>query len=202
MYARNVGKTKFYISIFTCAVIRAIHLERLGFLSTQDINLAFRLFVRRSHPNIVYSDNSKTFIALSRHLSEKLLFCRPIWKFIDPRAPLVVGRWERLIKSVILRLRKTLGLYPVTVVELTTVLTEIQHSITLTYLSNNPEYDVIIELRSLISSEGFFITKAAIYIEQASKVYPYHALSQAQGTILEYFWQVWRNEYLTSLPSN
>ena len=46
------------------------------------------------------------------------------------------------------------------------------------------------------------ITKAAISIEQTSKAHPYHALSQAQGTILEHFWLVWRNEYLTNLPSN
>ena len=39
-------------------------------------------------------------------------------------------------------------------------------------------------------------------MRKASKAHPYHALSQAQGTILEHFWQVWRNEYLTSLPSN
>ena len=63
------------------------------------------------------------------------------------------------------------------------------------YISDNAEYDVI-------TPEGFLITKSAIFIEQASKAYPYHALSQAQGTILEHFWQVWRNEYLTNLPSN
>ena len=83
-------------------------------------------------------------------------------------------------------------------VKLTTVLTEIEHCINsrpLTYISDNPEYDVI-------TPEGFLIIKAAISIEQGSKAHPYHALSQAQGTILEHFWQVWRNEYLTNLPSN
>ena len=65
----------------------------------------------------------------------------------------------------------------------------------LTYISDNPEYDVI-------TSEGFLITKIAISIEQASKAHPYHTLSQTQGTIFEHFWQVWRNEYLTNLLSN
>ena len=43
-------------------------------------------------------------------------------------------------------LRKTLGLHLITVVELTTVLTEIEHCINsrpITYISDNPEYDVI-----------------------------------------------------------
>ena len=199
LYARDAGKTKFYILLFTCAVIRAVHLELIGPLSTQDTVLAFRRFVScRGHPNIVYSDNSKTFIALSRHLSEKLFFFRPTWKFITPRVPWVGGWWEGLILSVKKGLRKTLGLRLITVVELTTVLTEIEHCINcrpLTYISDNPEYDVI-------TPEGFLITKAAISSEQASKAHPYHALSQAQGTILEHFWQVWRNEYLTNLPSN
>ena len=198
LYARDACKTKFYILLFTCAVIRAVHLELVGSLSTQDTVLTFRRFVsRRGHLNIVYSDNSKTFIALSRHLSEKLFFFRPTWKFITPRAPWVGGWWERLIQSVKKGLRKTLGLRLITVVELTTVLTEIEHCINsrpLTYISDSPEYDVI--------TEGFFISKTAISIEQASKAHPYHALSQAQGTILEHFCQVWQNEYLTSLPSN
>ena len=153
---------------------------------------------RRGHPNIVYPDNSKTFIALSRHLSEKLFFFRPTWKFITLRAPWVGGWWEPLIQSVKKGLRKTLGLRLITVVEFTTVLTEIENCINsrpLTYISDNPEYDVI-------TPKGFLITKAAISIEQALKYHPYHALSQAQGTILEHFWHVWRNEYLTNLPSN
>ena len=92
LYARDAGKTKFYILLFTCAVIRGMHLELVGSSSTQDTVLAFRRFVsRRGHPNIVYSDNSKTFIALNRHLSEKLFFFRPTWTFITPRAPWVGG---------------------------------------------------------------------------------------------------------------
>ena len=130
LYARDAGKNKFYFLLFTCAVIRAVHLELVGSLSTQDTILTFRRFVaRRGHPNIVYSDNLKTFIALSRHLSEKLFFCRPTWKFIALRAPWVGGWWERLIQSVKNELRKTLGLHLITVVKLTTVLTEIEHCI-------------------------------------------------------------------------
>ena len=122
-------------------------------------------------------------IALSRHLSEKLFFFRPTWKFITPRAPWVRGWRERLIQSVKKGLRKTLGLRLITAVELTTVLTEIEQCINsrpLTYISDNPEYDVI-------TPEGFSITKAAISFEQALKAHSYHALSQEQGTILEYF---------------
>ena len=123
LYARDAGKTKFYILLFTCAVIRAVYLELVGSLSTQDTVLAFRRFVaRRGHPNIIYLDNSKTFIALSRHLSEKLFFFRPTWKFKTPRSPWVGGWWERQIQSVKKGLRKTLGLRLKTVVELTTVL--------------------------------------------------------------------------------
>ena len=193
LYARDAGKSKFYIVLFTCAVIRAVHLELVGSSSTQDTVLAFRRFVSRISLLGQLQD-----VIYRRHLSEKLFFFRPTWKYITPRAPWVGGWWERLIQSVKMVLRKTLGLRLITVVELTTVLTEIEHcfnSRPLTYISGNPEYDVI-------TPEGFLITKAAISIEQASKAHPYHALSQAQGTILEHFWQVWRNNYLTNLPSN
>ena len=98
LYTRDAGKTKFYILFVHSDLCRA--LELVGSLSTQDTILAFRHFVaRRGHPNIVYSDNSKTFIALSRHLSEKMFFCRPTGKFITPRAHWVGGWWERLLQS-------------------------------------------------------------------------------------------------------
>ena len=79
----------------------------------------------------------------------------------NPQSPLgrrLVGATNTVCEK---GLRKTLGLHLITVVELTTVLTEIEHCINshpLTYISDNPEYYVI-------TPEGFLITKAAISIE-------------------------------------
>ena len=59
----------------------------------------------------------------------------------NPESPLGEGWWERLIQSVKKGLQKTLGLHLITVVELTTVLTEMEHCINscpLTYISDNP----------------------------------------------------------------
>ena len=199
LYTSDNGKSKFYVLLFTCAVVRAVHLELVGSLTAQDTILAFRRFVaRRGTPEIVYSDNSKTFQALSRHLAEKLLFCKPIWKFITPRAPWVGGWWERLIQSVKKALRKTLGSHSVSLIELTTLFTEIEHCINsrpLTYISDGPEYQVI-------TPEGFLIAKAAVTIDQASQIHPYQSLSQIQGKILDRFWQLWKGDYLLTLPSN
>ena len=68
LYARDAGETKFYILLFTCAVIRAVHLELVGSLSTQDTVLAFCRFVsRRGHPNIVYSFTLRNCSFFSPH---------------------------------------------------------------------------------------------------------------------------------------
>ena len=73
-YVSGRGRSKFYILLFTCAVTRAVclHLELVESLSAA---FAFRWFVgRRGTPEIFYSDNSKTFQALSSFLSDECSF--------------------------------------------------------------------------------------------------------------------------------
>ena len=55
----NKGK-KFWIILFTCGVIRAIHLELVPALSTGAIR---RFVARRGLPRVLYSDNAKGFVA-------------------------------------------------------------------------------------------------------------------------------------------
>src|SRR5215469_16964706 len=51
--------TKIYIVLFTCAVTRTVHLERVFDNSTESFLKSFQRFTnRRGIPSIIYSDNA------------------------------------------------------------------------------------------------------------------------------------------------
>ena len=61
-YYRSKGKKylKAYISSFSCSVSRAVHLELVSNLTTDQFIKSFKkLISRRRKPNIIYSDNAK-----------------------------------------------------------------------------------------------------------------------------------------------
>ena len=74
LYVQNLhstDKTKVYVCLFTCASTRAIHLELINDLSGGSFLQAFRRFSsRRGLPNVVMSDNAKTFKSTSVELRE------------------------------------------------------------------------------------------------------------------------------------
>ena len=127
LFCSDVPKKKYYVLLFTCAVVRAIHLEVTDSLSTADFLLALRRFCsRRGMPSIIYSDNAGTFKAAESQLVKLFGPNTPQWKYIMPKSPWWGGWWERLIRSVKSALRKTLGKLTVNKTELETTLIEIE----------------------------------------------------------------------------
>lgn len=58
----GVSPRKVYVCLYTCATVRAVHLELTETLTTKDFLLSFRRFkARRGVPAVIYSDNAKTF---------------------------------------------------------------------------------------------------------------------------------------------
>jgi len=142
--ARNAQKcmytAKVYVCHFTCANIRAVHLELVEDQSTEAFLRAFRRFIsRRGLPECIISDNAKNFKAGARELealkeqileaeaSQKFLATHGItWNFIVERAPWWGGFYERLIGLVKRCLKKTLEKASLNLIELNTVLTEVE----------------------------------------------------------------------------
>ena len=55
---------KAYILLFACSLTRAIHLELLSNQATEEFMKAFKRFIaRRGRPQIVSSDNRRSFVA-------------------------------------------------------------------------------------------------------------------------------------------
>ncbi|GFV89548.1 integrase catalytic domain-containing protein [Trichonephila clavipes] len=86
---------KVWITLFTCAVYRALHLELVNALSSDAFLLALRRFIaRRGRPMIIYCDNGTNFrgafndlAKLDRHkISRETSTQKIVWKFIPPTA--------------------------------------------------------------------------------------------------------------------
>ncbi|GFV88155.1 integrase catalytic domain-containing protein [Trichonephila clavipes] len=112
----NQGTRKSYVSLFTCAVTRAVHLELVSDMSTKCFYFVLRRFLARRDKGI--------------H-----------WKFIVERAPWWGGFYERLVKTIKDPLRKILGRALLTFEELSTILSEVEVIVNhrpLTYVENDP----------------------------------------------------------------
>nr|XP_042913091.1 uncharacterized protein LOC122273094 [Parasteatoda tepidariorum] len=142
---------KTWILMVTCAIFRAVHLELLSSLSTENLILGLRRFIsRRGRPSVVYTDNGTNFVGTQNLLKsidwEKLKtesnLSSITWNFIPPSAPWYGGFWERLIGMMKRILRKVLGRTSLNYEEMVTVLCDcesVMNSRPLTYVSDDAE---------------------------------------------------------------
>ncbi|KAL0146824.1 hypothetical protein M9458_057763, partial [Cirrhinus mrigala] len=141
-----------YITLFTCAVTRAVHLELVSSQSTESFLLALKRFIsRRGLCKIIYSDNAKRFKRANQDLSELWQAIKDpqlleyfsgkgiVWRFIVERAAWWGGFWERLVRSVKTCLRMVLGRASITFEEMSTLLMEVEATLNsrpLTFVHN------------------------------------------------------------------
>ena len=128
--------SKAYIALFTCTSTRAVHLKLCHDLSAQEFQRALKEFVaRRGCPQIIVSDNGKTFVATGKWLSRlkkdqrlaNYLGALEIkWKFNLARAPWWGGFFERLIGIMKRSLSKVIGKSLLTFQELEEVLLDVE----------------------------------------------------------------------------
>ena len=147
---------KVYITLFTCGVTRAIHLELVLDLSAEIFKQTLKKFAaRRGTPSLIVSDNAKTFEATAKWL--KKLYRDPSvqhylqennirWRFNLSLVPWWGGFFERLVGLVKRTLRKVLGNAHLHFGELETILIEIEGMLNnqpLTYLHEEATEDVL-----------------------------------------------------------
>lgn len=195
---------KLYICLFTCAVVRAVHLELTDSLSTGDFILAFKRFAaRRGLPSVIYSDNAKTFKGAEVRLQSLFGPSCPEWKYIAPRSPWWGGWWERLVRSVKEALRKSLGKACLTRVELETTLIEVENCVNsrpLTFVGDE------IQCKAPLTPNHFLTARGAGFkgsvVEDPQNVTPeeLNLRERVCQERLNKFWEFWRADYLRSLP--
>eukprot|EP00731_Ephydatia_muelleri_P027563 Em0019g436a len=182
---------KIWISLFTCCVTRALHLELVPDMTTDAFLRCFRRFAsRRGTPAKVISDNSRTFKAANKELAriqtdpvvkDYFAWLRIEWCFIVEKAPWWGGFYERLIGSVKRCLKKSIGSAKLTLDELQTVVIEVERHSTLGLLRSQ-----VLATQDddfMFSSDHSSVTRRMEHTQR----------------LLGQFWRRWRDEYLSDL---
>uniref|UniRef100_A0A1I7VQ76 Integrase catalytic domain-containing protein n=1 Tax=Loa loa TaxID=7209 RepID=A0A1I7VQ76_LOALO len=123
------AKTKRWVALFTCLATRAVHLEVMETMSTEQFVQAFRGFTsRRRQPQHIISDNAKNLISASKVLVELSTGENETmkWEFIIPGAPRQGGIYERMFGVVKGSLREAIGTKFLNSGELITLFTEVE----------------------------------------------------------------------------
>ena len=125
-----------WICLFTCLVVRAVHLDVVTDMSTQSFLRCLKRFAsRRGLPRKILSDNGKTFRAASKYIKavfadhvieEYLAGLGCAWIFNVEYAPWWGGAFKRMVKSTKHCLQKMIGRAQLTLDELLTAIVEIE----------------------------------------------------------------------------
>lgn len=129
LYLRDNSKQ--WVVLFTCAVVRAVHLELVEQINTEHFIMALERFIyRRGRVLVIYTDNGTNFHGTANlfgkinweKVQSKFRLERITWIFIPPAAPWWGGFWERMVRTMKEYLRKILGHNKLTKVELDTAI--------------------------------------------------------------------------------
>jgi hypothetical protein len=219
---KKLGETKkFWVCLFTCAVVRSVHLELVQNKTTHEFLLALRRFVALyGSPSVIVSDNASELCAGDRALRKmwrlieqsedvqaySLAKCIK-WQYIPEKSPWMGGFYERMVGTVKVCLKKALDglcLYPD---ELRTVLaevTEVVNSRPLVYAENVPGLQPLTPghflrggNRQSFPDAGLIDDEAIANVNSTSNVL-LNKWKRLQNVVSN-FWEMWRHSYLKSL---
>ena len=130
---------KFYLIVFTCLNIRAVHLELVPSMTSSDFLLSFIKFCNLyGTPASLYSDNASTFSQASKILNESSID-NPLTEYLvknyikHVKIPVysawVGSAWERLIRVVKNCVYKCIGRKKIEYFQFASLLSDIQNAI-------------------------------------------------------------------------
>ena len=214
---------KVWVYLYTCLVTRAIHLELMSDVSTEQFLLGFRRFLSHyGKPKEIISDNVSQFKLASdiiekvwrQILSEKDVLCYAAnesikWKFIVELAPWMGGFYERLIGQVKRSLRKAIGKLCLTYDQLLTILKKVEaviNSRPLVYMEDDINSSMTLTLSHFLTLNPTIDIPAYDTDDNEHDFSPNESSSDKLVLKLknglkhlQRFRKVWRDEYLISL---
>lgn len=217
LYVKAIDRSqKVWICLYTCCVVRAVHLDVVPNLTSEGFMRSFRRFTaRRGIPSTIVSDNGGTFKPASREITSilnhpdvKQFFAgrRITWIFNLAKAPWWGGFFERLVKSTKRCLKKTIGGAKLTYEELLTVTAEVEmilNSRPLSYVSTE-DLDEPLTPSHLLTGRRLL----SLPDQNSSESSDYEADLDANdltrrmkhlSNVMNHFWNRWREEYLLEL---
>ena len=218
IYVKNGSQIeKSYIVVFSCANIRAIHLELVQNQSTEAFLRAFRRMVsRRGMILTFYSDNSETFKASSKEMKrymeimngkafrDFLIEYKIEWKFIVEYAAWWGGFYERMMRTIRVPLKKILGRSIYSSDEIYTILTEVEAMV-----NSRPLTQINDEISELgyLSPASFLIGRPLMNMpvipvkssEKSLRKKELNKLMVMQNQTLNQLWKTFKEEYIRNL---
>ena len=211
---RGCSQVKRYGCLFTCLVIKAVHIEVVQLLDADSfLNAVMRFISCRGKPIQIRSDNATNFKAGDRELKEAVRIWNHVhissqlrqneieWKYNPPGASHMGGAWERQIRSVckILNLlfkEQTLDDEGLCTVMIMCQAEHIVNSRPLTAVSNDVNDLEALTPAHLLNLHREPVLSPGIFTKQDS--YVKRRWRQVQY-IADLFWKQWTREYLPLL---
>lgn len=197
-----------YLAIFTCSLSRAVHLELIASLETDNFITCLKRFIaRRGRPRVIYSDNGGTFIKAEKWLRQLrdderlhgLLEQHEIkWKFNLSRAPWWGGQFERLIGVVKASMYKAIGGATLTWSELSEVLLDVETQVNrrpLSYVEDDVELPILTPATFLYQRTNHLPEEETWRITDRD----IRRRAKYLRTCKDQMWSRWQREYLTAL---
>jgi hypothetical protein len=207
--------SKVWICLFTCAVVRAVHLEVVVDNSVDQFLMGLQRFSSiYGAPKLLISDNAKQFTSASEIL--KSVFTSDEvqdfsstngikWRFLPAWSPWMGGFYERLVGIVKRSLRKVLGKRCLNLVQLQTIIAE-----TAAIVNSRPLVQCDFDVREMVLTPAHFLGKAGTAgipavpndPDPVSLAASRSALMETwrKGQrILDELWNSWHKEYLAHL---
>ncbi len=204
---------KRWVAVFTCMVTRAIHLEVVYGLSTDETLMALSRFIdQRGRCHFIYTDNGTNFVGAKKVLREswneveweKIMnmekFREIQWSFTPPCSPHFGGAWERMVQAVKKVLRRTLfEKYPKDQTLLTMLkgAENMVNSRPLSYTSSDPEDPDPLTPNHFL--RGFADVGPSIPGEYEKEDEVSRAQWRRAQAFLEELWNKWTKEVLPDL---
>lgn len=208
-------KNKRWAVLFSCLVVRAIHIEVIEEMSSASFINALRRFIAIRGPvSLIRSDRGSNFIGavnelgLNSHFDENgpvdryLVQNKCMWLFNPPHASHMGGSWERMIGVARRILDSMLLNHPpgrLTHEVLTTLMAEVCAIINarpMVPVSTDPENPRILSPSMLLTQKSVNVDNAFPDLDIKDA---YKSGWKCAQVLAEQFWKRWRKEYVQSL---